>query len=233
MRLRGQLWGWRQFGGRGSRCEIEGTVRGLGQRGRCRVAAGSRGSHKRSRLRSVHPLLPSPGSSSSSGGCGTHIRHRVWGGLRAPGPVRPPPQSGGPGAQPPLHLPAGPSWGRGAARGLRGCGWGTPPESAGPRQCRAAAPPRCSSPSWSGGSCTCCRSAGHLRGDRGVRDTRWGRGHRVGQGHGRGQGHEGVMDRGVRDTGVVRDTGGGCRGHGGVMDRCVRDTMVSGTRWGV
>lgn len=140
----------------------------MGQQGQLWVWAAT----NRSRPRSVHPFTPHP----------RQQQRWVWdphkaqslGALRMLSPAGPawsPPQSGSSGTQQRLHRPAGPSLGHGAARGgLRGCGWGTPPGSAGLRRCRAAAPPRCSSPSWSGGSCRCCRSAGHLQGDSGVRD---------------------------------------------------------------
>lgn len=116
MRHRGQFRGW----------GAAGLV--VGWRGGSRGSSGTGGGSSGSRepqtgadpAQSI-PLLPTPGS--SSGGCGTHIRHRVWGGcgLSAPsGPTRPPPQSSSSGAQPRLHLPVGPSWGRGAARGGSG-----------------------------------------------------------------------------------------------------------------
>lgn len=149
MRLRGQ------FGGRGrwSGCGVEAAA----------GAALGAGSHKAEQT-PLSPSLYSPAQAAAAAAVGRDPhKAQSLGGLRE---LRPRP---GPASVRQLRGSAPAPSSRGAVGqpgGLRGCGWGTPPGSAGPRRCRAAAPPRCSSPSWSGGSCRCCRSAGHLRGDR-------------------------------------------------------------------
>lgn len=150
------------LGGSWSGCRVEG-----GQQGQFWV----RGATNWSRPRSVHPFTPHPRQQQRW----VRDPHKAQslGGLRTLGPVRPhsaPASVQQLGGSAPAPSSCGAILGAQCSPGgLRGCGWGTPPGSAG---CQAAAPPRCSSPSWSGGSCRCCRSAGHLWGT-GVSGT-WG-----------------------------------------------------------